>query len=72
MTAGNLAVSLLDQEKYDEAVAMGCEVLAVEKRVLEAEHPSTLMTAGNLAVSVPSCTKESTMCRLRWSERCLP
>jgi hypothetical protein len=47
--AGNLAISLSDQGKYDDAAAMESEVLAVQKRVLGEEHPSTLGTAGNLA-----------------------
>ena len=34
--------------KYDEAEKMQREVLAVQKRVLGAEHPATLTTAGNL------------------------
>ena len=51
-TANNLALSLSDQGKYDEAEKMERKVLAVERRVLGAEHPSTLVTAGNLASSL--------------------
>ena len=50
--AGNLAVSLSDQGKFDEAEKMQREVLAVRKRVLGAEHPDTLSTAVNLAASL--------------------
>ena len=50
--AGNLAASLSDQGKHDEAETMLREVLAVQKRVLGAEHPSTLTTANNLAASL--------------------
>ena len=53
--AGNLAASLSGQGKYDEAVAMLRELLAVRKRVLGAEHPGTLSIAGNLA----SCLLQS-------------
>jgi hypothetical protein len=50
--ASNLVISLKPQGKYDEAEKMQREVLAVEKRVLGAEHPSTLSTASNLVVSL--------------------
>ena len=50
--AGNLAASLSNQGKHDEAEKMQREVLAVEKRVLGAEHPDTLTAAGNLALSL--------------------
>jgi hypothetical protein len=43
------------------------EVLAVEQRVLGAEHPGTLSTAW----LYPTHVKESTMRRSRWSARCL-
>ncbi len=39
------------QEKYDESEKMDREVLAVRKRVLGADHPDTLSTAGDLAAS---------------------
>ena len=55
--AANLAASLSDQGKHDEAEKMEREVLAVEKRVLGAEHPHTLSTAGNLAASLSSQRK---------------
>jgi len=51
-TAGNLADSLWHQEKYDEAEKMQREVFAVSKRVLGADHPDTLTSAGNLASSL--------------------
>jgi hypothetical protein len=50
--AVNLATSLSSQGKYDEAEKMQREVLAVDQRVLGAEHPDTLSTAGNLAQSL--------------------
>ena len=50
--AVNLAVSLKRQGKYDEAEKMEHEVLAVQKRVLGAEHPGTLNTTHKLAVSL--------------------
>ena len=50
--ASNLATSLYSQGKYAEAEEMQRAVLAVRKRVLGAEHPATLTTAGNLAVSM--------------------
>ena len=50
--AGNLAVSLSDQGKFDEAEKMQREVLAVSQRVLGAEHPDTLTAAGNLDASL--------------------
>jgi len=50
--AGNLAASLSDHGKHDEAEKMQREVLAVRKRVLGAEHPDTLTTANNLAASL--------------------
>ena len=55
--ANNLADSLARQGKYDEAVAMEREVLAVRKRVLGAEHPDTLTAASNLAASLKSQEK---------------
>ena len=48
--AVNLATSLSSQGKYDEAEKMQREVLAVDQRVLGAEHPDTLSTAGKLAL----------------------
>jgi len=51
-TAHNLAASLSNQGKHDEAEMMLREVLAVRKRVLGAQHPYTLITANNLAVSL--------------------
>ena len=67
--AGNLADSLSSQGKYDEAETMQREVLAVKQRVLGADHPDTLSTAGNLAYYLSR--QESTMRRRRWSARCL-
>ena len=49
--AFNLAASLSDQGKHDEAEKMEREVLAVRKRVLGANHSDTLSTAGDLAAS---------------------
>jgi len=51
-TAGNLALSLNRQGKYDEAEKMQREVLALRNRVLGAEHRDTLTAAGNLAASL--------------------
>jgi hypothetical protein len=42
----------LHQGKYDEAEKILREVLAVTTRVLGADHPHTLTTAGNLARSL--------------------
>ena len=50
--AGNLAVSLSGQGKYDEAEKTLREVLAAMLRVLGAEHPDKLNAAGNLALSL--------------------
>jgi hypothetical protein len=50
-TADNLAQYLSGQGKYDETEKMDHEVLAVRKRVLGADHPETLSTAGDLAAS---------------------
>ena len=47
-----LADCLGGQGKYAEAEALGREVLGALKRVLGAEHPDTLATEGNLAVSL--------------------
>ena len=47
-----LANSLLAQAKYAEAEQFQRELHAVEMRVLGAEHPDTLATAGNLAESL--------------------
>ncbi len=43
-------MSLANQGKYAEAEAIKHEVLGVQKRVLGAEHPDTLLTARTLAV----------------------
>jgi hypothetical protein len=50
--AVTLADSLWGQGKCAEAEKMQREVLAVEQRVLGADHPDTLSTAGNLALSL--------------------
>jgi hypothetical protein len=42
----------LGQRKYAKAEQINREVLAVEKRVLGPEHPSTLTSAANLAASL--------------------
>ena len=67
--ANNLADSLARQGKYDEAEKMEREVLALKQRVLGADHPDTLSTAGNLAYYLSR--QENTMRRRRWSARCL-
>ena len=46
--AHNLATSLHGQGKYAEAEEMLREVLAVQKRVLGAEHPDTLAAASDM------------------------
>jgi hypothetical protein len=48
----NLAVSLLYQRKDAEAEPMLRKLIEVQKRVLGAEHPSTLTSANNLAESL--------------------
>ena len=48
----NLATALFDQGKHAEAELMLRMLLEVHMRVLGAEHPNTLNTAGQLAVSV--------------------
>ena len=50
----NLAVSLLHQGKAAEAEPMLRRLHEVRMRVHGAEHPGTLMTAGNLASSLSS------------------
>jgi hypothetical protein len=51
-SASNLAISLVDQGKYADAERIEREVLGVKKRVLGAEHPSTLTSTSNLATSL--------------------
>jgi hypothetical protein len=49
LNAGNNLADALDaQGKYAEAETMYLEVLAVQRRVLGPEHPSTLRTSSNL------------------------
>jgi hypothetical protein len=49
LNAGNNQADALDaQGKYAEAETMYLEVLAVQRRVLGPEHPSTLRTSSNL------------------------
>ena len=48
-TATNLASALDAQGQHAAAAAMYRETLAVQKRVLEPEHPDTLGAADNLA-----------------------
>ena len=48
----NLARSLQCPGKYMEAEKMQREVLRAKRRVLGAQHPSTLLTADDLAISV--------------------
>ena len=52
MSASNLASSLHHQGKHADAERIQREVLQVQKRVLGAEHPSTLASASNLASSL--------------------
>jgi hypothetical protein len=44
--------SVSDQGKYTEAERIEREVLGLHRRVLGEEHPSTLMSARNLAMSL--------------------
>ena len=48
-----------DQGKHADAERIGREVLAARRRALGDEHPSTLMTAGNLAASLSNQGKDA-------------
>ena len=52
MSANNLAGSLSGQGKHAVAERINRKVLEVRQRVLGAEHPDTLASANNLAMSL--------------------
>ncbi|OCK89827.1 uncharacterized protein K441DRAFT_582627 [Cenococcum geophilum 1.58] len=45
----NLASTYKNQGRWKEAEELGLQVMETRKKVLGAEHPSTLMTMHNLA-----------------------
>jgi hypothetical protein len=45
----NLAATLLDEGRFDEAEMLGRQTLDLQRRVLGPEHPKTLSTTNNLA-----------------------
>ena len=58
-TVSNLATSLRDQGKHEDAEQMFRELLDMQRRVLGPEHPDTLATVSNLA-SLDSIRSAST------------
>ena len=48
---GNLAVTYLQQGKYEKARELELKVLDLRKEVLGPEHPDTLTSMGNVAVT---------------------
>ena len=57
--SANLAVSLPDQDKHAEVVAIQREVLASTTCLLGAEHEATLILATNLVVSLSHCDQRT-------------
>jgi tetratricopeptide (TPR) repeat protein len=50
----NLASLLESQGKYDEAEPLHRQTLALRKKILGPEHPSTLISINNLALLLES------------------
>jgi hypothetical protein len=73
VAAHTLAVARGSDGQYAEAERINREVLAVRRRVLGEEHPGTLLSAHNLALSLctESAGKGSTLGRSGSTGRCL-
>ena len=48
---GNLAITYGNQGRWDEAEQQQIQVMDMKKKLLGAEHPSTLTSMGNLATT---------------------
>ena len=57
--SGNLALSLLGQDKHAESAKIEREVLVQQTRLLGAEHEYALISASNLAASLWECGKNA-------------